>query len=114
MSSLSRSSSGDTFPGDRAGWANGRKANMGADGGAILLGQALSSRDQRKSVACRVSSWQFMQPVVISVWSNVSGVTFVKAESAPVPGNVLFGVPDWLGGIGCGRLSWSGHCVMTS
>jgi len=43
-------------------------------------------------------------------WSKVSSATLAKAEVAGgfVPGNVLGGVPGWVGWHGC-----FGHCVIT-
>ena len=67
MSCLSVCRHGGNLSAAAAASGEGRNASIGVDCGAILLGQALTWRDQRKSVICRVPSWHLMQPVLISV-----------------------------------------------
>src|SRR3989442_10546391 len=80
-------------------------------------GKAWSLSDQRKSVpfctaetVC-VTLWHAMQPVKILAWSKVSNVVLANAVVAPLPGNVLPGVPR-IDGSHVGR--HNGHCVITS
>src|SRR5262249_12994894 len=88
-------------------------------------GHAFTASDQRKSLFA-VALWQFMHPVPIAAWSNVSIVTFANEvhrfcgagggggqvpKAVLTPWNVLFVFPLWAFGLG-GVVT--GHCVMTS
>ena len=65
--------------------------------------KAFICSDHRKSLFCTMV-WQFMQPVRILVWSQVSRIVLANAElAAPAPGKVKPGDPGFpgeLGGLG--------------
>ena len=84
---------------------------MMTSGVTVIAGDAWSFKDQTKSVAVWTVLWQFMQPVLISPWSNVSRVALAKAVASfgDEPGKVFSGVP----GVD-GLFGWTGHCVITS
>src|SRR5580765_2670942 len=72
-------------------------------------GNAWSLSENTKSACFITLLWQAMQPVKMVFCSNVSNATLANAVVAPVPGNVLAGMPGK-----AGLLAVVGHCVMTS